>query len=145
MKDFVFETKEASSYGERSNSSQRINFLISAGIFAIVTLVSDWKYGLTLAFVFWIVQYFKSSRWDKYFITRIEKSAEHVTINYKEESHQKEISGSIDDFKIKKETAFNRTRTVYLAIYYKESMLLKQFEIGDWNEKVFDEIILSIS
>jgi hypothetical protein len=143
MKDFVFEMGEPSNYEERGNSSKRFNFLISFGIFALVSLGSGWKYGLAIAFVFWFVQYIKSSRWDKYFIVCIEKKDGQVKVRYKEENQQKEIIGSIEDFKIKKEIAFNRSRTVYLAFYYKESLLLKQFEIGDWNEKVFDEIILA--
>lgn len=143
MKDFVYEMREPSSYRERSNSSRRLNFVISAAIFALVSLGSDWKYGLAIAFVFWIVQHLKSSRWDKCFIVCIEKKEGQVTVRYKEGNQQQEITGSVDDFRLKKEIAFNRSRTVYLAIYYKESLLIKQFEIGDWNEEVFDEIIFA--
>jgi len=145
MLNFVFVVTEPSSYGERNRSSMKVNFLVSVAIFILVTVVSDWKYGLVLGFVFWVVQYFKSYRWDKSFITSIEHKDGQVMIKYKNENQQKEISGNIEDFKIKKETAFNRTRTVYLAIYFKNAPLLKQFEIGDWNEKVFDKIISEIS
>ena len=145
MENFVFEMTEPSSYKERSVSSQKVNLLVSVGIFALFTIVSDWKYGLILSVFFLIVQYFKSSRWDRFFITQIEYNKERFIIKYKEENQQKEIAGLINDFIIKKETALNRTRTIYLAVYFKGSLILKQFEIGDWNEKMFDKIILLIS
>ena len=66
---------------------------------------------------------------------------EQVTISYKEENQAKGVAGNKNDFKLIKEIAFNRTRTAYLAVYYKGDLLIKQFEIEEWNEKVFDEVI----
>ena len=51
------------------------------------------------------------------------------------------LSGLKKDFLIKKKIAFNRTRTAYLAIYYQTELKIKQFEVGEWNEKLFDKVI----
>jgi hypothetical protein len=145
MEHYFFKASEPSDYNDRSKKSQKINLLISSGIFVFVSLVSDWKYGLVISFIFFIVQYLKSSRWDKYFITFIEVGNEQIKIRYKEEREEKEIVGKNNDFNFKKEIAFNRTKTPYLGIYYKGSILIKQFEVGEWNEKKFDEVILNVS
>lgn len=141
MADFIFKVVEPSNHKDRSRNSQRFNVLIAFGIFALVALLSDWKYGLIIAIVFFVVQYFKSSRWDKYFITDVIVNNEQAIIRYKEENKEKETTGNKNDFKLKKEIAFNKTRTTYLAVYYKGDLLIKQFEIGEWNEEVFDKVI----
>lgn len=142
MENFIFKTVEPSSYKKRNRNSQVLIFFISIGIFVIVTLTSySWKYGLAISIFFLVVQYFKSSRWDKYFITHIETNNKQFVIKYKEKKIEKTVTGNITDFSFKKGNAFNKTRTVYLAIYYKDTLLLKQFEIGEWTEKIFDEII----
>ncbi len=141
MADFTLKVVEPLNHEDRSRNSQKYNVLITFGIFALVALFSDWKYGLIIAIFFFVVQYFKSSRWDKYFITDVIVNNEQVIIRYKEEKNEKETTGYKNDFKLKKEIAFNRTRTAYLAVYYKEDLLIKQFEIGEWSENVFDEVI----
>ena len=41
----------------------------------------------------------------------------------------------------KKQIAFNRTRTAYLAIYQNNELKINQFEISDWTESKMDEVI----
>ena len=69
MEDFNLKVTEPLGYNDRSKNSQRFNFIIAFGLFAFISVLSDWKYGLGIAIVFFAVQHFKSSRWDKYFIT----------------------------------------------------------------------------
>ena len=144
MGDFNLEIIEPLGYNDRSKKSQKFNVLIAFGLFAFVSVLSDWEYGLVIAIVFFAVQYSKSSRWDKYFITNLTLKNEQVFIRYKEENQDREKAGDKEDFKFKKEIAFNRTKTTYLSVYYKNNLLIKQFEIGEWNEKEFDKVIASI-
>jgi hypothetical protein len=142
----VFNIKyaEPNSYKNRRKSAQIINILLSFAIFVIVAFNSDWKDGLFIALLILTVQYFKSIRWERYFIIQLNQKDDQIFILYKEQDQKKEISGHIKDFIFKKKIAFNRTKTPYLAVYYKNNLLIKQFEIGDWNEKEFDKVIDSM-
>ena len=145
MRNFTLKILEPLSYNEREKKSQTFNILIAFGIFSFIYLLSDFKYGLFIAIFFFAVQYFKTSRWERCFITEIKLENQELLFKYKEENQEKEILGQQSDFKLIKEIALNKTRTIYLAVYFKGSLILKQFEVGEWNEGKIDEVIKQIA
>lgn len=145
MGEFVFDAIENVSYQKRNHRSQTINVLISLAIFALIFSVSNWEYALAAAMLFFVIQFLKANRWDKYFIIHIELKNDQVMIRYKEKNQEKLLTGNKNEFTVKKGTAFNRTETVYSAIYKNGSLQIKQFEIGEWKEGVFDKIILAFN
>jgi len=144
MDDFNLKFTEPLGYNERRKSSKSLNILTSLGMFAFISILSDWKYGLVFGILDLTVQHFKSERWDKHFLTHLILKEDEIFILYKEENQDKEIIGPKKHFRFKKKLAFNKTKTPYLAVYYKNELLIKQFEIGDWNEKEFDKVIALI-
>jgi hypothetical protein len=141
MSNFNFEINETKTHKERHRSSQIFNLSISIAIFILLTVTSNWYYGVIISGVFLIIQYFKSSRWDEYFILCINRAENNLHLKYKKQDEIKVIDGNIRDFVFKKETALNRTRTIYLAIYYENNLIIKQFENENWNEILMDEVI----
>lgn len=145
MDNFTFTATEKLSFEKRNNNSKRTNIVIAIGIFVVVFSISNWYYGLVIAAFFFAIQFLKADRWDKYFIYLIELKDSQATIRYTEKNQEGVLSGYKNEFKIKKETAFNRTGTSYLTIYKNDKLQVKQFEIGDWNEDIFDKIVLAFS
>jgi hypothetical protein len=128
-------------FAKRTRESLVRNLTISIAIGLVVSFINGWIWGVGIATFFFIVQSFKSKRWDRTFIDKVVFDEGNVTISYTEQNNQKIIEGKLNDFNLKKEIAFNRTRTAYLAIYFLGSLKLKQFEIGDWSEYKMDELI----
>ena len=62
-------------------------------------------------------------------------------IIFKNSSSQVSLEGRIHEFSFKKKTAFRWNRTPYLAVYYKNELMISQYENDDWREKHFDQII----
>lgn len=143
MSEFIFDAIEGVSYQKRNNRSQTRNVLISLAIFTFIFSLSNWQYGLAISILFFIVQFLQANRWDKYFIIHFELKNEQVIIKYKEKNQEKLLTGNKNEFTVKKGIAMNRTRTAYLAIYSNGSLQIKQFEIGEWKEEVFNKIILA--
>lgn len=54
---------------------------------------------------------------------------------------KKNITGSISQFQFFKKNTISKTRVVYLAIYYDNNSIIKQFVGGDWDENKIDEVI----
>jgi hypothetical protein len=144
MGNFNLKFTEPMGYNDRRKNSQKLNFLTALGLFAFISILSDWKYGLVFAIFDLTVQRFKSMSSDKHFLTHLILKDDEIYIEYKEENQNKEIIGPKKHFRFKKKLAFNKTKTPYLAVYYKNNLLIKQFEIGNWNEKEFDKVIASI-
>ncbi len=130
-------------YIKRSNSSLIINIFISIVIGLLITLSTDKLWGFGIASFFFLVQFYKSDRWDKTFINIVSFHNENVTIEYFNRENQSRLSGHVNEFNFIKEIAFNKIRTPYLAVYQNGQLKLKQFEIGDWSESKIDEVIES--
>jgi hypothetical protein len=140
MINFNF-THNDKDYSKRAKSSLAINIVVSITIGLVVTVSSDIRWGLGLAVFFFTVQYFKSDRWDKTFIFKISFDNENVLIEYFNRDTKNTLSGHMNEFTFKKQIAFNRTRTAYLAIYQNNELKINQFEISDWTESKMDEVI----
>jgi hypothetical protein len=101
--------------------------------------------GLIIGAFFFAVQFLKLRRWNKYFINYLELKEGKVTIRYIENNYERELQGNKNQFKAKKETAFNRTKTVYLAFHQDNKLKIKQFEMKEWTEKLFDEVVAAFN
>ena len=54
----------------------------------------------------------------------------------------KNIFGQISDFNFKIKSTWNTQFTIYyLAVNYKDELLIKQFENGEWKYNLFIEVI----
>jgi hypothetical protein len=139
MIDFQF--KPDTTYDKRSKSSLIIVISISLLMGLIATWSSNIMFGLLIALFFFSIQYYKSDRWDKTFINNLSFDQENIKIEYQLRNDLKTLQGHTADFKFKKQLAFNKTKTSYLAVYQNDQLKLKQFEIGDWTENKMDDII----
>ncbi len=142
MINFNF-THNDKDYSKRAKSSLAINIVVSMTIGLVVTLSSDIGWGLGIALFVFIIQYFKSDRWDKTFIFKICFDNENVLIEYFNRETKNTLSGHMNEFTFKKQFALNRTRTAYLAVYQNNELKIKQFEISDWTESKMDQVINS--
>lgn len=140
MVEFTFKDEEGG-FAKRSNKSLRLVLFVAILIAGFATLLHTWQAGLILAGIIFLVQHAKGKTQQKYFVHKITFSANDLSIHFSKEEEQEEITGRRSDFVFKKATAFSRSRIIYLAIYYKGVLLLKQFEISDWNESKMDAII----
>jgi len=138
---YELKIEEPIAYKERKNRNYRFNLIIGFCFCLLVGILSKWIYAIFMSVFFIVVQNFKSDRWDKFFILNINIDNENLHLIYKKEDERIELEGLLSDFKFKKETAFSKVRTVYLAVYFKDRLLLKQFRIGDWNENKIDEFL----
>ncbi len=144
MTTFNF-THNDNDYSKRAKSSLTINIVVSIIIGLIVTVSSDIGWGFGIALFVFLVQYFKSDRWDKTFINSISFNNENVTIEYFDRETKNKLSGHVNEFTFKKQIALNRTRTAYLAVYQNKDLKIKQFEISDWTENKIDQVINTFS
>jgi len=132
---------EPEKFNNRNNKSVIVIVMISVLVFLIVSSSTSWKYGIVIGLFIFVIQFSKSRRWDRFFIKKIKIENSDFHISYYDEKELKTTIGKCSDFKLKKETALNKTPTFYLAIYYKNNILLKQFEIGEWTNSKMDEIV----
>jgi hypothetical protein len=144
MEKFEFANNKGG-FSKRYKKALILNLSISTFIFFVVTSTNDWKWGAVIAMIFFLVQVLKSKRWDNIFIDRIAFDKDTFSVNYTEQNSQIKLDGNLGDFILKKEIAFNRTKTSYLAIYHCGTLKLKQFEIGDWTEAKIDNVIESVN
>ena len=145
MATFSFKTNEPKRYITRNIKSNIFNAIVCLILGLIIAKFSSGVSGAFFGCIVFIIQFFKSKRWDKYFIKSIALNENNlIEIIYQEESEEKELCGENRYFKFKKESAFNKTQTYYLAVYYKDELKIKQFEIGEWTTSKFDEIIEQI-
>lgn len=132
---------EPEKFNNRQKKSTLVIVMISILVFLIVSSSASWEYGIIIGIFVFIIQSYKSRRWDRFFIKKIRIENSDFHISYYDDKELKTTIGKCSDFKLKKETALNKTPTFYLAIYYKNNILLKQFEIGEWTNSKIDEII----
>ena len=129
-------------YGKRAKSSLTTNLAVSIAIGLIVSATSDIGWGFGIALFVFLVQYFKSDRWDKTFVNSISIDNQNVTVDYYDRNTKKTLSGHLNNFIFKKKiSALNRTRTPYLTIYQNKDLQIKQFVIGDWTEDKMTEVV----
>jgi hypothetical protein len=145
MRDFNIQVVEKEDFRSRNKKSKTFNLIVAGGLLLFMCIISNWQSGLLFAVFFLIVQNLKSSRWDKYFISSIRLNNQQLSICYKEQGNEREVEGNINEFSVKKKFAVNRVRTVYLAIYQNDKLLLRQFEIEEWDENMFNEVINSFA
>jgi hypothetical protein len=138
--NFSYNSKD---YIKRSKSSLTINIFISIVIGLLITLATDKLWGFGIASFFFLVQFYKSDRWDKTFINIVSFHNENVTIEYFNRENQIRLTGHLNEFNFIKEIAVNKIRTPYLAVYQNGQLKLKQFAINDWSESKMDEVIAS--
>jgi len=142
--NIIIKVNEKTNFKKRANKFLMINLFIALAIFIFIVF-SSWEAALILASYTFITQYIRSLRFNKYFITYIEKNDEQLKIIYHKKGEEKEITGNILDFIVKKKRVFSRNRSTYLAVYYSGNLLLRQYETGDWKEKTFDDMIKKIN
>jgi len=102
---------------------------------------SKLQYGLLLGGFVLLIHYPRSQRQNKYFIESINIQDDKVSIKYLSRDTQQVLEGDEKDFVFKKKMAIGKTRTPYMIISYKGELKIRQFEIEDWRESKFDEVI----
>lgn len=141
MERYALTVDEPKTYPERKKQSIIVNVIVTLLITFFISTISSWEYGLLIGLFFFCIQLFKSSRWDNNFITYLEIDDFNVKIQFKSRHQVHNLEGNLKDFSFKKKVAFNKTKTVYLAVYYKKELKIRQFEIGDWTEGKFEEVV----
>src|SRR6187402_420933 len=107
MMTFEFMNSEGG-FAKRTNESLIRNLIISILFSLIVGLLSEWTSGLAIGLIVFLVQYFKSKRWDKAFIDKITFDENSTTINFTDENTPQILNGNLNDFLFKKKVAFNK-------------------------------------
>lgn len=136
-----FYVKETKPYDKRRKDSLITNLVISLIIFFIVFNNSDQYYGTIISVFVFIIQHYKSNRWNRFFITKIIFSDGITTVIYSDKNEKKELSDLKTTIRFEKKIAFSKIKNPYLAVFYKDDLIIKQFVVPDWTEKKIDEII----
>lgn len=144
MENFEIHCSNKENHQKRNTKSLIINSIISIILAVVVMLKSDWTYGLGFGLLFFSVQFFKSNRWDKYYILSIVTTPAEIELIFDKRGKKKTIKDLANLFEFKKKTAFSKSRIVYLAIFYKGDLIVEQSEDGEWNEEKFDEVLKAI-
>jgi hypothetical protein len=144
MENFEIHLDPKNIYQKESYKSLIINSSISIVLALIVTLISDWTYGLGFGLLFFIVQFFKSGRWDKYYISSVVITSSEIELVYDDRGEKKIIKDDANLFEFKKKFAFSKSRIVYMAVYHKALLIVEQSENGGWNEEKFDKVLAAI-
>lgn len=137
--------KEIKGYKKQHTGSLVTNIAVSLVIFFVVIASSNQYYAIAISVFFFIVQQYKSNRWERYFISRIIISHDKITIEYSDKDEKKELSDFTNSIKFEKKLAFNKIKTPYLAVYHNNVIVIKQFALPEWSEKKIDEVIFMIS
>lgn len=137
--DFSFYRK--GTYQKSATKSLVINLIVASLSLVLITAKFDWIYGTCTGMVIFIILVLKSNGRDRYFIYSISIRSSEVELNYGDKDDQKTVKDNIEFFKFKKRSAFSKSRVMYLSVYYKDNLLLEQFEEGTWDESKFDEVI----
>jgi hypothetical protein len=140
MADLHF-TYKKQDHSKRIKNSLILNIVISITFGLIVTASSDIKWGVGIALFIFLVQYYKSKQRDKSYISYISIGNDSTTIEYFDGETKKQISGQLKEFRFKKQYAFTKIKTPYLAVYKENELKIKQFETGEWIENKMDEVV----
>ena len=128
-------------YKDRKRVSLLWIVIFSALTFLLATAMSDWTYGLGFAAFLFAVQYFEFTGAYNYYILSLTICDGQLELVYNDQTEKKSVKDDAALFKFKKKSAFSKTRVTYMNVYYKEALLLKQDESGEWTENKFDEVL----
>ncbi|HYG38938.1 MAG TPA: hypothetical protein VD908_09975 [Cytophagales bacterium] len=143
MKELEISLQQQVNYSKRMARSIRVIIFIALLFLLILTMFSEWYYGVIIASLIFLIQYFKLVESQRFFITYLKIENKSVVINYYDTNVKRTLIGDLKDFEFKKRLAFlNRSRTPYLLICYKGNSIIKQFELGNWDEVLFKKIVL---
>jgi hypothetical protein len=143
MKNYELNVVQSMTYFDLNKKSFFVIIVISCLIFLIVNYSSSWGYGLFLSSLFALYQYVTIISQHKYFINSIQFKNDDVKIDFIEKSIQRSVIGKSEDFHFEKKIALKKTRTVFLIIYFKNEIIIKQYENNDWTESLMDELIFN--
>lgn len=136
------DNKDILTYKKRRYKSVRLIALFCIALLFLSRKESNLLYGLIPVGFLFIVQYYKSSKHDKYLVTKIIIEDDRMQINYFLKSDELFIDGPLDEFSfVKKYEHLNRTPTPYLAIYQNTTLMIKQYQESIWSEKKMDEVV----
>ncbi len=108
MKDFTIQVNEKEDYGKRTNKSFLINLAFSLVIGFVAGYESEWSYGLGFGLLFFAIQFFKSNRWDKYYILSIIINENKIELTYNENNEKKFLKDDCVFFEFKKKSAISK-------------------------------------
>ena len=120
--------------------------LVSIGFAIVFSIYSNYKAGLALGLVIFVIFSSQLTRRTKYFITNILLiDNKKVEIKYFDRKNIKTLLGQIQEFEFKKQYTFSKNNSYYLGIYFNNELMIEQFDIGEWNEAKIDSVIKSIN
>jgi hypothetical protein len=128
-------------YSKRIGKNLLLYFLLSA-LLVILIYNKDSAFALGLGSLFFLISLFRTRRANRYYINKITLNQDIYTISYLDIEKNLEISGLPSGFKIEQRHTFATNPTTYLAFYYNEKLIIRQYPIGEWTEDKFDEIML---
>ncbi|WP_343307294.1 hypothetical protein AAHN97_09235 [Chitinophaga niabensis] len=142
MPFFQFSITEKNTYVKRRSNTFRFTAIITCVILIAGLLITPVTIALGVALIVFLVQYFKLIGRERYRIIAITINDDNLVIQYDDKGKSRSLSGSPTDFRFKKKTTlFNKSKTIYLAVYFQGSLQIKQFEQDELRGPVFDDII----
>ena len=122
-----------------------INYIAATALIAFTVKFLITGNGIALLFfysLFFIIYFIKSPSRTRYLITHLTISDEQVVLKYLDKEQEIELFDSREAFRFKLKSTFaiSQYSTPFLAIYYKDKLIIKQFE-GEWTEDMFREVI----
>jgi hypothetical protein len=140
----VLEIPEKKTYVERNRRSVVVITVFSGAIFLLCWLSSALYLAILVSIFFFVVQSYRAVNRNRFFITGLKISGQHVSIVYKDGRNEKDFNGELAHMLFRKRRLFSRTRDVCLKIFNNGELVLRQCEIDDWNEPKFDAIIKAV-
>ena len=144
--DLNININEKRSYLERLNKGVRINLFICMLLFTLLFLAKDnFIFPLLASSFLFLVQLEKSIRFNKYLIYGVLVKKNILEIEFDEKGINKMIREDVNSLTIKKKSVFSLySKTVYLEVKENDLLIVRQYNIGGWDERKFDEIINTI-
>ena len=127
-------------YNKRFNNSLLLNLVVST-ILGIIVALNDWRFGIGIGLIVFVIQNIKSNNANKFFINHISITENEVSIEYFEKNEKSSVNGLKSEFEFRKKLRFNKTRTAYLVIYQNGQAKIEQYNLGEWTESKMDEVI----
>jgi hypothetical protein len=143
MNYFLFDSSVNKTYKERIIEDVKGVLFILLFVFLVLLLFVKIFLAILLIGIITLIHLCEFVSWNRYYVTNLRIKEEMVEIIYKDKDQIKNISGNQNDFLFKKKYVWYKVKSniPYLEVYYKNSLLLRQFESGDWKEPVFNKII----
>lgn len=143
MDYFQFDSSVNKTYKERIIEDIKGVLVILVIVFLVLLLFVKIFLAILLSGIITFIHFCEFVSWNRYYVTNLHIKEEIVEISYKDKDQIKNISGNQKDFHFKKKYVWYKLKSniPYLEVYYKNSLLLRQFESGDWKEPVFNKVI----